>query len=207
MQVEVEVDTSQFIGLSTQQKLDTDLNKLVEGNVDKRHDDSSSDVSMEDRHQAVREHVKLRERSQRVETHERTHRVEQRTPRNESQRTHRTDYRRDNRWQDEERPYKYNRSDQHSKGSYARSSHEQPGSSSYEQKGRSSKDQYEQSGDKRKFTKINEPLSPESIRKIARNVQDRYPEIFEWHSACHYRKLFQYIRGEPCLHAEIYWRI
>ena len=47
MQVEVEFDASQFTGLTTQQKLDIELNKLVERNVD---DDSSSDKSMRTRH-------------------------------------------------------------------------------------------------------------------------------------------------------------
>ena len=47
MQVEVEFDASQFTGLTTQQKLDPELNKLVERN---RDDDSSSDKSMRTRH-------------------------------------------------------------------------------------------------------------------------------------------------------------
>ena len=46
MQVEVEFDASQFTGLTTQLKLDTELNKLVERNSD---DDSSSDKSMRTR--------------------------------------------------------------------------------------------------------------------------------------------------------------
>ena len=187
MQVEVEVDTSQFTGLVTQQKLDTDLDKLVEQNVGNKHDDSSSDASMEDRHNAIREHVELRERSQRVELRGRIHRVEpQRTPRTESQRTFRTESRRDDRMQDDDRPQKYNRPDQHSKGSYARRSNEQPG----------------QIGDKRKFMKIEEPKSPESIRKSARNVIKLCPQVLEWQAVSAYQKLFQYYRGKRHLHAE-----
>ena len=53
MQVDFEVDTSQFTGLATQQKLDTDLNQLVEQNVGGRDDDSSSDASMRDRDRHV----------------------------------------------------------------------------------------------------------------------------------------------------------
>ena len=45
-------------------------------------------------------------------------------------------------------------------------------------------------------------MSPEGMRKAARNVQDACPEVLEWHSADQYPKLFQYIRGERCLHAE-----
>ena len=47
MQVEVEFDASQFTGLTTQQKCDTELKKLVERNID---DDTSSDKSMRTRH-------------------------------------------------------------------------------------------------------------------------------------------------------------
>ena len=104
--------------------------------------------------------------------------------------------------QDDDRPHKYNRPDQHSKRSYARSSNEQPGRSSNEQPGQSSKDQSEQTGDKRKFMKIKEPMSPESIRKAARKVQDSCPEISDWHDVLEYPKLFQYYRGERCLYAE-----
>ena len=123
-----------------------------------------------------------------------------RFPRAESQGTHRTESRRNDRMQEDNRPQKYNRPDQHSKGSYARGSNEQPG--------RCSKDQSEEkSGDKRKFTKIKEPMSPEGMRKAARNVQHACPEVLEWHSADQYPKLFQHIRGERCLHAEELWRI
>ena len=128
MQVEVEFDTSQFTGLTTQQKLDTELNKLVEQNID--DDDSSSDESMRSRHVEQR-----RERSRHVEE------------------------RKDYRMQDDDRPHQY------SKGSYARGSNEQPG----------------QIGDKRKFMSIKEPMSPESIRKVARKVIKECPSSFEWH--------------------------
>ena len=43
MQVEVEIDASQFTGLTTQQKLDIEVNDLVENSDD---DDSSSGKSM-----------------------------------------------------------------------------------------------------------------------------------------------------------------
>ena len=125
MQVEVEFDTSQFTGLTTQQKLDTELNKLVEQSID--DDDSSSDESMRSRHVEER-----RERSRHVEE------------------------RRDYRMQDDDRPHQY------SKGSYARGGNEQPG----------------QTRDKRKFMNIKEPVSPESIRKAARNVLELCPQVF-----------------------------
>ena len=74
MQVDFEVDTSQFTGLTTQQKLDseldnliTDVDNLAEQNNrrNKRDDDSStSDISMEDRHAGVRKRVELQERKQ-----------------------------------------------------------------------------------------------------------------------------------------------
>ena len=79
MQVEVEFDTSQFTGLTTQQKLDTELNKLVEQNIGGEDDDSSSDESMRSRH------VELRERSRHVEE------------------------RKDYRMQDDDRPHQYSK--------------------------------------------------------------------------------------------------
>ena len=50
--------------------------------------------------------------------------------------------------------------------------------------------------------KIKEPMSPEGMRKAARNFQDVCPEILDWHDVLQYPKLFQYIRGERCLRAE-----
>ena len=45
-------------------------------------------------------------------------------------------------------------------------------------------------------------MSPEGMRKAARKVQDECPEALEWHHDDQYPKLFQYISGERCLHAE-----
>ena len=139
MQVEVEIDASQFTGLTTQQKLDTELNDLVENSDD---DDRSSEKSM---------------------------------------RTRRREERKKSRVHDDDRPHQY------SKGIYARGSHEQP---------------EQQAGDKRKFTSLQEPMSPESIRKSARKFIKESPNLFEWHVVSAFPKLFQYYRGERHLHAE-----
>ena len=95
-------------------------------------------------------------------------------------RTRRLEERKKSRVQDDDRPHQY------SKGNYARGSNEQP----------------EQTGDKRKFMSIKEPMSPESIRKSARKIIKECPNLFEWHVVSAFPKLFQYYRGERHLHAE-----
>ena len=71
VQVEFDVDTSQFAGLTTRQKLDTDLDHIILQNDRRNHrdeDSSSSDDEMQGRRAVILERVEqVEQREQRAE--------------------------------------------------------------------------------------------------------------------------------------------
>ena len=91
--------------------------------------------------------------------------------------------------QERQRSERSYRQDRHYKGSYARGSNEQLGRSSDEKP-----------GDKRKYMKIKEPMSPAGMLKAARKVKDECPEVLERHFE--EQKLFEWRNGERHLYAE-----
>ena len=189
--------TSQFAELSTQQKLGTDLGQSIQQDNrrdncrDQRGDDDSSTRhasmgELRERHVAVRNRVELQERQQ-VELRQRANLLEPPKPPSDLQKENR--YCKKNQNQERQRSERSYRQDRHYRGSYARGGNEQPGRSSDEKP-----------GDKRKYMKIQEPMSPEGMLKAARKVKDECPEVLERYFE--EQKLFEWKNGERHLYAE-----